>query len=259
MRKSLLPLAVLFVMGTGFMDAQFRTRNRQDKLESFDEQKFTWGFYLTGNRMGYRMVLNPKFGIKDGENLVSSKDTYGFGAGLIGKMKINETFDLRVEPAMHFVERDLYFNTQSNSEFAAGTLENPPFTPVNLTETAKTRKVKQTYIDVPIMIEMHGDRWFNTRPYIAAGVNYMINLQSNANNTEDNLQGVWRTTTHNFAYSGEAGIQLYFSKFKLTPAIRGTFMFNNELVSDKAGTPPYWTGALNSVQSRAIFFVLKFE
>jgi hypothetical protein len=54
------------------------------------------------------------------------------------------------------------------------------------------------------------------------------------------MQQVFRSTTHNFAWSAEMGIQFYFNKFKLTPAIRGTFFMNNEMVADNATTPPYW-------------------
>jgi hypothetical protein len=55
------------------------------------------------------------------------------------------------------------------------------------------------------------------------------------------------------------GIQFYFSRFKLTPGIRGTFFLNNEKVADNAGTPPYWASAVSTIQSRAIMFMLKFE
>ena len=109
------------------------------------------------------------------------------------------------------------------------------------------------------MLEIHADRWYNSRPYAAAGLNYMVNLQSNSSATDDNRQGVFRSTTHNFAWSAEAGIQFYFSRFKLTPAFRGTFAFNNEIVADNAGTPPYWTAAISTMQTRAFMFVLKFE
>ena len=42
------------------------------------------------------------------------------------------------------------------------------------------RRVKSTYVDIPIMLEIHADRWYNSRPYAAAGLNYMVNLQSNS-------------------------------------------------------------------------------
>ena len=172
-------------------------------------------------------------------------------------MRLNDNFDLRIEPGLQFVERELTFNTQSNDQYAADA--NNPFTPKTLTEADMVRRVKSTYVDIPIMLEIHADRWYNSRPYAAAGLNYMVNLQSNSSAADDNQQGIFRSTTHNFAWSAEAGIQFYFSRFKLTPAFRGTFAFNNEIVADNAGTPPYWTAAISTMQTRAFMFVLKFE
>ena len=74
-----------------------------------------------------------------------------------------------------------------------------------------------------------------------------------------NQQGIFRTTTSNFAWSAEIGMQFYFSRFKLTPGFRGTFMINDEMVADNAQTPPYWTSAISSAKTRAFMFVLKFE
>ena len=119
--------------------------------------------------------------------------------------------------------------------------------------------MKSTYVDVPVMLELHGNRWFNSRPYAAGGVNWLVNLQSNEKSVNDNLQGTFRTRTNNFAWSAEIGIQFYFSKFKLTPAIRGTFLINNELVQDNATTPNYWAGTMSSLKTNALMFVLKFE
>ncbi|SEW30522.1 probable protein-translocating porin PorT [Chryseobacterium wanjuense] len=260
MNKFLLKALVLASVNIAVLaNAQFRTRNRMDKLEDFDEQKFSWGFYLNGNRLDYRIVLNPRYGMNNNQNLVTSKESYSFGAGLIAKWRLNDYLDLRLEPGLQFGQRQLTFNTQSNDQYAAGTLTNPPFTPIPLTENDRVREVKTTLVDVPVLLEFHGNRWYNSRPYVAAGVNYIVNLQSNSDSTDDNLQQVFRSTTHNFAWSAEMGVQFYFNKFKLTPAIRGTFIMNNEIVADNATTPPYWTAAMSTLQTRAVFFVLKFE
>ena len=225
---------------SGLSHAQlFRTKDRMDKLQEFDEQKFSWGFFLAGNNFDYKLVLDPKLGMNGRQNAVQSKGSYSFGAGLIGKMKLNDSFDLRLEPGLQFVQRELVFDTQENSD--------------------KKRNLKSTYLDVPLLLEFHGDRWYNSRPYAAAGVNYMANLQSNENATEDNSTGVFRSTTHNFGWSVEAGLQFYFSRFKLTPGFRGTFVMNNELVKDNADTPPYWASAISAMHSRVFMFVLKFE
>ncbi len=238
-KKTNIILAWLF--GTALLQAQFRTRDRMDNMEDFDQRKLSWGFYLVANNFDYKLVLDPHYGMStDGkQNLISSRSSASFGAGLIGRLRLNETFDLRLEPALQFVQRDLTFNTQSNAD--------------------KKRSVKSTYIDIPLLLEVHGDRWYNSRPYVAAGINYLVNLQSNEKSEDDNQQGIFRTTTHNFGWSVEAGIQLYFQRFKLTPAIRGTFFTNNEIVRDNAATPPYWAAGISSAQTRAWMLVLKFE
>lgn len=250
-------LTVIIVQSFLFTNAQFRNNDRQERLEGFDNNTYSWGFFLNLNNYDYKIVLDPKYGMYDKKNLVLSKPTYSFGAGLIGKMKLNNHFDLRVEPGLQFVERELTFKTQINDIYA--TDANNPFTPIDLTRNDTIRRVKATYVDVPILLEIHGDRWYNSRPYAAAGINYMLNLQSNSKSSDDNQQGIFRSTTHNFAWSAEIGIQFYFSRFKLTPAFRGTFMFNNELRADNQGTPPYWATAMSTMQTRAFMFVLKFE
>ena len=241
----------------------FRTKDRPENMEAMDTYKFTYGFYLAANNFDYKMVLNPRYGTEGNKNLVESKPTYSFGAGLIGKMRLNEFLDLRIEPGLHFVQRELTFNTfdKVNEMYPSGyPLPDgsvvPPITP---TDVDKTRTVKSTYVDVPILLEIHGDRWYNSRPYAAAGINYLMNLQSNERSEGDNSVNTFRTTTHNFGWSAEIGIQFYFSRFKLTPAVRGTFFTNNELVQDKSTTPPYWTPAISTMQSRAFMLVLKFE
>lgn len=261
MKRTFFKLFIISAISiANFSDAQlFRTKDRMDNLEGFDDQKFSWGFYLGGNNFGYKLVLDPTYGMENQRNLVQAKSTYSFGAGLIGKMRLNDNFDLRLEPGLQFVQRDLVFDTQSNDQYAGGTTSNPPFTTRPLTDEDKLRTVKATYIDIPLMLEFHGDRWYNSRPYVATGVNWMMNLQSNSASEEDNQQGMFRSTSSNFAWSAEIGIQFYFSRFKLTPAVRGTFMINDELVPDNAGTPPYWTSAISTMKTRAFMFVLKFE
>ena len=261
MKKKFITFFIFSILGfTGFSEAQlFRTKDRMDNLEGFDNQKFSYGFFLGINNYDYKLVLDPTYGMEDQKNLVQVKSSYSFGAGLIGKFRLNENFDLRIEPGLQFVERQITFDTQSNDQYAGGTNGHPAFTPLTLTDADKERTVKSTYVDIPVMLEVHGDRWYNSRPYFATGVNWMMNLQSNSKSEDDNQQGIFRTVSSGFAWSAEIGIQFYFSRFKLTPGFRGTFMINNEMVADNPGTPPYWADAISSAKSRAFMFVLKFE
>ena len=169
-------------------------------------------------------------------------------------MRLSDNFDLRLEPGLQFLHREVMFDTQSNDQY----ITDPAKIRV-LTDADKIRSVKSTYLDIPLLLEIHGDRWYNSRPYAAAGVNWMMNLQSNSKSTDDNQQGIFRTVTSNFAWSAEIGIQFYFSRFKLSPGFRGTFMVNDEMVADNPETPPYWSAAISSAKTRAFMFTLKFE
>jgi len=266
MKQRLLNILSFIILSGSSVQAQnynnlFRTKDRAHNQEGVDLERFSYGFFLAANNFDFKMNLNPVLGMDGNKNLVESKSTYSFGAGLIGKMRLNEFLDLRIEPGLHFVQRDLTFNTFDNvNQYSGGTNYNEPFTQLpEFTDVDSKKIVKSTYIDVPILLEVHGDRWYNSRPYAAVGVNYLMNLQSNETSESDNQQNVFRSTTHNFGWSAEIGVQFYFQRFKLTPAIRGTFFTNNELVADKATTPPYWTSAISTIQSRAFMFVLKFE
>ena len=269
MKQRLLNILSLIILTGSTVQAQnynnlFRTKDRAHNQEGVDLEKFSYGFFLAANNFDFKMNINPVLGMDGNKNLVESKSTYSFGAGLIGKMRLNEFLDLRIEPGLHFVQRDLTFNTfdRVNNLYPNGIpLPDGNFTTIinDPTDVDIKKIVKSTYIDVPILLEVHGDRWYNSRPYAAVGVNYLMNLQSNETSESDNQQNVFRSTTHNFGWSAEIGVQFYFQRFKLTPAIRGTFFTNNELVADKATTPPYWTSAISTIQSRAFMFVLKFE
>jgi hypothetical protein len=58
--------------------------------------------------------------MNDNQNLVTSKESYSFGAGLIAKWRLNDYLDVRLEPGLQFAQRQLTFNTQSNDQYAGG-------------------------------------------------------------------------------------------------------------------------------------------
>lgn len=252
--KKLVIVLLLIVIHCG-VNAQFRSRDVMERYTDFDDQEFSWGYYLAMNYFDLKIHPNKEGLEHTGRNLVDVDSKGGFTVGLIGKMKVHDYVDLRLEPAMHFTQRDLIFNNVQKiiDEEIANGLET------TYTEQDVKRNVKSTYLDFPLFLNFHGDRWYNSRPYVQAGLSWLINLQSNEKKEKDNTDQIFRMKTNNFSYQLEAGIELYFKRFKMTPSVRGIFFFNNELVADNPGTPPYWAGALKSIHTRAVVFSIKFE
>lgn len=237
--KKLFAILLISITATSF--GQFRPSSEKTwHREEFDERQFSWGYFLGTNLMSFKVVPGEEGVNEQGMIYLRQENKMGFSVGLMGKVKLHDNFDLKIEPGVHFAERSLYFGNVAS-------------------ETDSVRAVKSTYLDVPIMLKIHGDRWVNTRPYLQGGLGYTMNLQSNEKKEEDNKEAMFRMKTHNFNWQVEMGVELYFSKFKLTPSIKGLFFFNNELVQDNPDTPPYWAGSLKSLSTRAFVFSLKFE
>ncbi|MFA7616476.1 MAG: porin family protein [Moheibacter sp.] len=234
---------LVLILFTLTLHAFGQFRPKTEKMwyrEDFDEKPFSWGYFLGTNLMLFKVVPDDS-GVNDqGMIYLRQKNKMGFTVGLMGKMKLHDYFDLKIEPAVHFAERELYFGNISSG-------------------ADSVREVKTTYVDIPILLKLHGDRWVNTRPYIQGGVGYMVNLQSNEKKKEDNQEDIFRMKTHNFNWQVEMGVELNLRRFKLTPSIKGIFLFNNELVQDNPGTNPQWAGSLKSLSSRIFVFSLKFE
>ena len=252
MRKNLLT-AIALITAT-LVSAQFRPNSdREWNRTEQDEKKFSFGYYLGTNIMSYK--VSPKAqndhlpnatsdddGVNDhGLVYLQQESKPGFSVGLMGKLRLTDNIAVKVEPGVHFAQRKLLFQVRD--------FENPEI---------YEREVKSTYLDIPLLLNFTGDRWFNTRPYIQGGFGYTNNLQSNEDKEDDNGQGIFRTNTHNFNWQAEMGIEIYFKRFKLTPSVKGIFFFNNELVPDKAETVGF-ANTLNSLQTRAVVFSLKFE
>lgn len=242
--KKLFFLAFVLFLATNSI-AQFRTNSEKEWYRTdFDEKKFSFGYFLGSNMMSYKLVPKPSTdensGVtNEGQIYLEQENSPGFSVGLIGRMKINDYLDLKTEPGIHFASRNLYFK--------------------NVEDDLKSneRQVKSTYVEIPLLLKIHGDRWVNTRPYIQGGIGYLANLQSNENKEDDNNVGIFRTTTHNFNWQAELGVEIYFKRFKLTPALKGMFFINNELVPDQETND--YANTLNSIKTRAIVFSLKFE
>lgn len=237
--SSLLILLALLISFSAF--AQQRKVNQ---LPSFDKHEIHWGFYLGWNNSDYKITYKENIFPNTSVKLDSKT---GFNVGLIADMKINEHFNLRLEPGLISNESTLFFidnNNPDNSVF-------DPFTSAN---------IESTYLHIPILIKYSAIRLNNVRPYLIGGFSYDYNFSSNQDSEDDNFSGQFRTQTHNFMYEVGFGFDFYFHYFKFSPSIRGQFAMTNEIYyDDSANGPSPWTDPIAIMGSRSLFVKLAFE
>ena len=173
--------------------------------KNWNKQRVHWGYYLGFNSLDF------KFDYLSVTEDIEVGTTTGFNVGLIGNLRLAEYFDLRFEPGLYITQRNLtYPNITDNVD--------------------RLREVKSTYFSSFIKIFCFTYR--NVRPYLLGGVSTAMNLSSNANSPDDNLNNRFRMTKWTNFYEVGFGIDLYLEYFIFSPSIRGVFSMNDELIRD---------------------------
>lgn len=230
-RKFVLILALTLLSSA--VKAQLFSKERLANLETFDQRKLSWGYFLGFNSYDFKIEYE---GPQD--DIVIDR-VGGFNVGLVGDMRLNDYMNLRLEPGLYFTQRDIRF---------PGFVEERDF----------LREVKSTYIHVPLLLKISTKRINNFKPFIVGGVSAAWNLSSNNDNPQDNSGGEFRMESRAQFYELGFGIDFYLFYFKFTPSIRGVFALNNELIPDNDPNSP-WTGNLASMKTRGIFINFTFQ
>lgn len=216
--------------------AQFKVFGKDPiiNLENFDKQRVHWGYYLGFNMYDF------KFDYKNTPDMdIAVKGVTGFNVGLVGDLRLQKYINLRFEPGLYYTQRNLTF-----SGFTS--------------ELDALREVKSTYIHFPLLLKFSSERIGNIRPYLLGGVSATLNLSSNSNTKDDNLQQRFRMKPWTTNYEIGFGVDLYLEYFKFSPSIRGVFGLTDELIRDNDPNSP-WTGNIDAMQTRAIFVNFTFH
>ena len=230
MKRIVLILVLLF--GYQQTQAQLFTKEKIRNLENFDKARLSWGYYLGFNSYDF------KFDYKDhpSEDVLVDK-SMGFNVGLVGNLRINDYFDVRLEPGVVFASRNLTYPELTEDNF---------------------REVKSTYVHIPLLLKFSTKRINNFKPFIVGGVSTSFNLSSNQDNPDDNSSGEFRMMKNTYYYEVGFGIDLYMFFFKFTPSIRGVFALNDELKRDVDPNSAY-TGNIDKMSTRGIFINFTFQ
>ncbi|AXT58255.1 PorT family protein [Aquimarina sp. MMG015] len=235
-------IAIAVIVCTQNVSAQLFSKERVRNLQNYDKPRLSWGYILGFNsydfNFDYKATPEGEEPLLDGDIQVAK--SIGFNVGLLGNMRINDYLDLRLEPQVSFVRRDLTFT-------------GPDFE-----DSQRFREVTSTYVHIPLLLKISTKRLNNFKPFIVGGVSTSINLSSNEDNPDDNSVGQFRTKTNTNYFELGFGIDFYMFYFKFTPSIRGVFAMSDELVADNDPNSPY-TAAIDKMSSRGLFINFTFQ
>ena len=239
MRTKILISFLFFSISIFESEAQLFTKERLLNNENFDKAPLSYGYYLGFNT--YDFNIDYKTNVKD----IQVLKALGFNVGLIGNVRINDYFDIRLEPGLVMSNRTLSY---SNTYFDGLIYE----------EKDLEREIRSTYIHIPLLIKISTKRINNIKPFIVGGISTALNLSSNQDNPDDNSNGNFRMTKNNVFYELGVGIDIYLTWFKFTPSLRGVFSLKDEHVPDFDANSP-WTSNIDQMQTRGLFINFTFQ
>lgn len=168
----------------------------------------------------------------------------GFTVGVLGEFRLNTHFQLRIAPAMYFGTRHLTFYNMLEKDGTGNPIQ-------------QKQEMKTAYISSAFDLIFAAQRFNNHRPYIMAGINPMMNLNSK---NEDYIK---LKKTDLFLEVG-LGCDFYLPFFKLRPELK--FMYGitdtydkNHIknIKDKSSLP--YTLSAKSAHSKMIALTFYFE
>lgn len=133
----------------------------------------------------------------------------GFTVGVLGELRLSTHFQLRIAPSMYFGTRQLVYHNLLQKD-------------VNEQSIEQRQEMKTAYFSTAFELIFAAPRFNNHRPYIMAGINPMLNL----NSTNDDYLKLKKSDV--FLEVG-LGCDFYLPFFKLRPELKFMFGLTNTI------------------------------
>lgn len=175
---------------------------------------------------------------------VESMASPGFVISIVSNMRIGDHFDLRFIPSLAFGDRDLLYTIE--------TYKNGDTTIENI-----KKRVPSTYINFPIEIRYKAKRYNNFRPYLMTGVQYTLDLASQAKKREkkNSDQKIVKFNASDVYVEAGVGFDFYNEWFKFGVEIK--MMYGLLDVLKREGN--IYTDGISSLKSKVFQVSFTFE
>lgn len=196
MKRRILTFLLSLCVGYGTAVAQEPVIQHRPYL---DRRFLHYGFFIGLNMMDIEFQNNGYIDPASGQQWYTDVDSYqpGFTVGVLGEIRLNSTFGLRIQPTIHFGQRRVFFHEQVSGRDS-------------------TQSMKSTCFSVPIGVKIAAPRYNNFRPYVIASVAPTLDLTVRKNNA-------LLTQPFDCYIEIGGGCDFYLPYFKLIPELKFCF------------------------------------
>lgn len=219
MKKPGLIIVFSLLIFASLHDKAFSQRHGVPNMPEYDNDLFHFGFALGVNQTFFtvkpianlnRVMWDSTYipdilPLPDSARImnIQSGATPGFVISIVSNMRMGEYFDLRFIPSLAFGDRDLVYDIQ--------TFKNGDTSMINI-----TKRVPSTYVNFPLEVRYKAVRFGNFRPYLLGGVQYTLDLASQAKKRErkSNGQKIIKLNQNDVYVEAGVGFDFYNEWFK---------------------------------------------
>lgn len=208
-------------------------------LYDHDSKPYYFGITLGVNLAKFQTYLHPRFLEYDSILIAEPVNSGGFTLGLSATARLSDRFQLRFNPQLMFIERNIYYK-----------LKYPDFDG----STDVTKKVESVIMTFPLQVKFQSDRIGNFRVYMMAGIKGDIDLASNAR--AKRAEELVKIEKYDWGPELGIGFNFFFPSFIFSPEIK----ISNGLRNIHSRDPNLkFSNVFDKIQSRMIVFSIHLE
>jgi len=208
-------------------------------LSDHDSKPYYFGITLGVNLARFQTELHSRFLQYDSVYVAEPTNSGGFTLGLSANARISDRFQIRFNPQLMFIERNIFYK-----------LKYPDLDG----NTEVTKKVESVIMSFPLNLKFQSDRIGNFRVYMLAGIKSDIDMASNAR--AKRAEELVKIEKHDFGPELGLGFNFFFESFIFSPEIKISNGLRNLHARDENLK---FSNVFDKIQSRMIVFTIHIE
>ncbi len=205
-----------------------------------DDKPYYFGITIGINLARFQTELHPRFLQYDSVFVAEPTNSGGLTLGLHATARLSNRFQLRFNPQLMFIERNIFYK-----------LKYPD--PIEGT-TEITKKVESVIVTFPFQLKFQSDRIGNFRVYTLAGFKADIDMASNAR--AKRAEDLVKIQKYDFGPEFGIGFNFFFPSFIFSPEIKISNGLRNIHGRDENLK---FSNVFDKIQSRMIVFTIHLE
>ena len=204
---------------------------------NYDYKAYHFGFMLGVNQMNFS--FKPRAQLGDSLYGIESRAEFGFNIGIVADLRLNGFMNLRFIPQLAFGERTLNYFIKYQDK----------------TVSSLDKKVESTYIQFPLELKFKSERMTNTRAYVLTGLNFSIDLASQAKKKQEGEDIIVKLVKTDLSYELGVGFDFYLVYFKMATELKMCYGLKDLLVREAN----LYTNGIERLNSKMFQFSVTFE